>query len=222
MLKSPVLISRFVLLWLLCPAVAIASFRFLLGGVEATMADFVYHANLRPIAFYSHIVLASVALALVPVQLWPGLRHKRIHLHRAFGRVYVFAILASGLGGLFLALGTRSGAAAAWGFGLLALVWMGATLYGVMFAIMGDLAAHRRWMIRSAALTMAAVTLRIYLGLSVVAGLSYDEVSGALAWGCWIPNLIVAEFILRRNGAKQQAGYLRTEASGRFAERRLT
>ncbi|WP_439628549.1 DUF2306 domain-containing protein [Shinella sp.] len=213
MLKSTVAISRFVLLWILCPLVAIASFRFLLGGVEVTMADFVYHANLRPVAFYAHIVLASVALALVPVQLWPGLRQRRITLHRTLGRVYAISILASGAGGFFLAVGTESGAVAASGFACLAIAWVGTTVYGVILAMTGDVAAHRRWMIRSAALTMAAVTLRIYLGLSVVAGLSYDEVAGALAWGCWIPNLLLAEVILRRSKPGQQRAGFRPAVS---------
>ena len=56
-----------------------------------------------------------------------------------------------------------------------------------------------RWMLRSAALTMAAVTLRIYLLIAMMGGLSYEDVSGIIAWACWIPNLIVAELVDRHN-----------------------
>ena len=48
--------------------------------------------------------------------------------------------------------------------GLLALVWLLATLLAVRAARAGDFARHEVWALRSFALTFAAVTLRIYLG----------------------------------------------------------
>jgi len=53
--------------------------------------------------------------------------------------------------------------------------------------------AHQRWMIRSLALTFAAVTLRVYLPLSVAVGLPFDVAYPVIAWVCWVPNLLVAE-----------------------------
>ena len=196
--KATFATSRFVLLWVLCPLVALATFRFLFGGVAATMGDFLYHAEMRPVAFYAHIVLASVALALVPFQFWQALRSRQIQIHRWLGRIYGISILAAGWGGLWLAVTTESGSVAAWGFGLLAVAWVGATIWGILFATRRNLSAHRDWMIRSAALTMAAVTLRIYLGVGAVFGFSYGDIVGFLAWSCWVPNLLVAEFIVRR------------------------
>lgn len=187
-----------VLLWVCCPLVALASFRFLFGGVAETMPDFLYHAELRPLAFYSHIIVASVALLLVPFQLWPGMRSRRIQLHRVLGRIYGISILVGGISGLWLAVTTTSGITASWGFALLAVVWVGATVIGIGSAIGGDVGAHQRWMIRSAALTMAAVALRIYLGIGVVAGFRYEYIAGLLAWICWVPNLIIAELIIRK------------------------
>lgn len=201
MLQSTANAGRFILLWLFCPVIALASFRFLFGGVAVTMPDFLYHAELRPVAFYTHVTLASVALALVPFQLWPRLRKTRIHVHRLLGRVYGIAVLAAGVGGFCIAVTTTSGNVAAWGFGLLAIVWIGTTAYGILLAMQGDIAAHQRWMIRSASLTMAAVSLRIYLGIGVVAGVSYDDIVGLLGWICWVPNLLVAEYIVCRSFA---------------------
>ena len=60
-----------------------------------------------------------------------------------------------------------------------------------------DFAAHERWMIRSFALTLAAVTLRIYLPIGVT--LNNGEFTfpyTIIAWACWVPNLIVAEIFL--------------------------
>ena len=64
---------------------------------------------------------------------------------------------------------------------------------------------HRRWMIRSFAMTFAAVTLRLYLPIAPILG--YDFVDGyrLTAWSSWIPNLIVAELWLRRQMARQAA-----------------
>ena len=186
------------LLWLLCLGVALASWRFMVGGVEATMGVMAYHAALRPLAFYAHVVLAPVALALVPFQLWQGLRQRRPLVHRLVGRLYGISILVAGLGGLWLAITTEAGPVAAWGFGLLAIAWLGTTFRGIGLAMRGDRINHRRWMIRSIALTLSAVTLRIYLGLVFAFGLEFETAYAAIAWVCWVPNLIVAELILRR------------------------
>ena len=76
------------------------------------------------------------------------------------------------------------------------------TVTAVVRIRQGDRAAHRRWMIRSFALTLAAVTLRLYLPASLAAGLPFETAYPAIAWLCWVPNLIVAEVVvLRRRGA---------------------
>ena len=60
--------------------------------------------------------------------------------------------------------------------------------------------SHKEWMTRSYALIFAAPTLRLLLGLYVGAfGIEEVEAYQAVAWSCWVPNLIVAEIInLRR------------------------
>lgn len=213
MMKATTHFGRFVLLWILCPLIALASFRFLFGGVALTMPDFLYHAELRPLAFYAHIVLASVALALVPLQLWPTLRQKQLRLHRWLGRIYGLSIIAAGIGGFLMAVTTESGLIAAWGFALLAIAWVFTTVYGIALAMQHRVSAHQRWMIRSAALTMAAVTLRIYLGLGVAFGLSYPDIAAFLAWGCWVPNLLFAELIIRRGFQKRPVRFVRVNAA---------
>jgi hypothetical protein len=60
-----------------------------------------------------------------------------------------------------------------------------------------NIAAHRDWMIRSYALTLAAVTLRIYLPASQIAGIDFMLAYPAIAWLCWVPNLAVAEWLVR-------------------------
>ncbi|PKR91040.1 hypothetical protein CXZ10_00955 [Pleomorphomonas diazotrophica] len=215
-MRSTVLASGFVLLWLLCPIVAIATFRFLVGGVAITMPGFLYQAEMRPLAFYAHIVLGSVALGLVPFQFWQGLRFRQIRVHRWLGRAYGVSVLAGGTGGLWLAVTSRSGDVASWGFGLLAIAWVGATVCGILLAMGRNASAHRDWMIRSAALTIAAVTLRIYLGLGMLLGFSYEDIAGFLAWSCWVPNLIAAELILRHGRGRRRSPVAASHQAGRL------
>ncbi|WP_297111904.1 DUF2306 domain-containing protein [uncultured Devosia sp.] len=190
-------VLRNALLWVLSLGVALFSWRFMVGGVEATMAFVAYHAQLRPIAFFAHVGFAPIALALVPFQLWQGLRDRRPRVHRALGRIYGLAILISGAGGLWLAINTQAGPVAALGFGLLAVLWLGITGRGIILAMRGDRPAHRRWMIRSIALTLAAVTLRIQLPVSMILDIPMETAYPAIAWLCWVPNLIIAELVLR-------------------------
>jgi len=68
-------------------------------------------------------------------------------------------------------------------------------------------------MVRSIALTLAAVTLRIYIPLGVVLGLPVEPSYQVIAWLCWVPNLVVAEWRLRRGRSAERAG--------RFAARAL-
>jgi hypothetical protein len=53
-------------------------------------------------------------------------------------------------------------------------------------------------MIRSFALTLAAVTLRIYLPLAMIAGLDFATAYPVIAWLSWMPNLVVAQLLVRR------------------------
>ena len=61
-----------------------------------------------------------------------------------------------------------------------------------------DFRSHQRWMIRSLALTLAAVTLRIYLPSALIGGISYADAYPVIAWLCWVPNLLVAQVFVRR------------------------
>lgn len=52
-------------------------------------------------------------------------------------------------------------------------------------------------MIRVAALTFAAVTLRTYMPISFALHIDYDTAYRMVAWLCWTPNLVLAEMWIR-------------------------
>ncbi|MEC7762318.1 MAG: DUF2306 domain-containing protein [Pseudomonadota bacterium] len=178
--------------------IAIGSYRFVALGLAPAFPEMVPHIDATRLAFLAHVVAAPVALATACFQLMPRLRAARPRFHRWTGRLYGLAILVGGVSALIMAPGSNGGTVSMLGFGLLAVLWLGLTAIGIAKARARDFAAHRRWMIRSFALTFAAVTLRLELFPMMAAGLTYVEAITILAWLAWVPNLAVAELILRR------------------------
>jgi uncharacterized membrane protein len=159
-----------------------------------------YRAFAR-IALSAHLAGGLTALALGPWQLNRRLRDRAIGWHRRMGRAYAGAVLVGGVGALGLAPFSQQGLVTHLGFGMLAVLWLTATLQAYLHIRAGDQVAHREWMIRSYALTFAAVTLRIYLPISQLAGIPFADAYQAVAWVCWVPNLIVAEWLVLRRRA---------------------
>lgn len=145
-----------------------------------------------------HFFAAGLALALAPLQASAWVRRRWPAVHRTGGWLSVAAIAIGGVSGLLLAPGAQGGLPNAINFALLSVLWLLFTGAGVYFALAGDFQRHRRWMLRSLALTFAAVTLRAYLGLGLLAGLPFAVAYTSAAWLCWTVNLIALECWLRR------------------------
>jgi uncharacterized membrane protein len=182
---------------LLAVAVAAYAFAFLYLPHDARnpfAAQFALSGWAVPLHFFA----AALALALSPLQLSAFARRRLPALHRTAGWLYVGAILVAAPSGFALAFTAQGGPATGISFGLLAVLWPIATLRGVLLAVDGDTARHRRWMCRSVALTYTAVTLRVGLGVGVgVLHLPFMPVYIAMACGSWLLNLAACELILR-------------------------
>jgi uncharacterized membrane protein len=151
-----------------------------------------------PLALTAHLAGGLVALAVGAWQLNATLRSRVIALHRWIGRIYVVAVLIGGVAALRMAVESQYGWVTHFGFGTLGTLWL-FTTGRAYFAIRAkDQTTHRRWMIRSYALTYAAVTLRIYLPLGFMLGIPFPISYRVVAWLCWVPNLLLAEWWLTR------------------------
>lgn len=192
----------FVIAGILSIILGLISYRFLALDINLAFPDFGNHISNRKLTLLAHISAAPIALIIGAIQLLPKKRAKHPVLHRWLGRIYGFAILIGGISGLMLAVNALGGIVAGWGFGLLAIVWMGVTAQAIRMAMMQNFGAHRKWMIRSFALTFAAVTLRLYLLGFQLAGIGYIPASVYIAWMCWVPNIIFAEWWLRKTSGK--------------------
>jgi uncharacterized membrane protein len=152
--------------------------------------------NFGPTLLAVHAFSGSVALILGPFQFLPGLRAKRPRLHHLTGRFYVAGCLVGGASGLALAIGSTSGPVVSLGFGLMAIAWLFVTTGAVYAAMRRNIKAHRAGMVRSYALTMAAIALRFELPGMMIGGVDPILAYEIVAWSCWLPNLILAEIWL--------------------------
>jgi hypothetical protein len=100
--------------------------------------------------------------------------------------------------GFIMAWLAYGGIVSSLGFATLAVLWLSTGAMALARVRSGDIQAHRDWMVRNYALTLAAVTLRIWLPLlSMAIGIEFTNAYRTVAWLCWIPNLILAERIIR-------------------------
>lgn len=175
------------------------------GGLMATKPRNVLESGLWNTAFYQHILFGGVAMLtgwlqfLTATAVIPRIRARRLQLHRLLGKVYLIACLLSGIAGLYLSGYATGGIIASFGFGGLAVCWLFSSTKAYLSIRKKDIDSHRAWMIRSYALTFAAVTLRIWLPLSQFGlGLEFESAYIVISWLCWVPNLMVAEVLIRR------------------------
>lgn len=157
-----------------------------------------------------HIVTSVLALCLGTFQLLPALRRGRAH--KNIGRVYLFAgVFPGAISGFCVAVLSTYGPTAQFGFGMLSVLWLITAIQGLRAVRAGRVAEHREWMIRQYALLLAAVTLRVLLPLLIVLyspqldtvyggdqEAFFREVYQIVPWLCWVPNLVIAEWFLRR------------------------
>lgn len=133
------------------------------------------------------------------LQFSSRIRWNRPRTHRLLGKVYMIFVFISGGSALMLAPFSDGGIGAHYGFGMLAVLWLGTTAVALARARARDFGSHRDWMIRSFALCLAAVSLRLQLPLSQMAGIPFEDAYPAIAWMCWVPNLLIAEWFVIRS-----------------------
>jgi uncharacterized membrane protein len=180
-------------------AVLVGAYGLMVLVNPASRAEFFRDRFARfPLAAGGHVLGGGLALLLGPWQFLRRLRTRVPAVHRCLGRSYLVACLIGSIAGAFLARYSMGGIPTHFGFGLLAIAWFGTTMTAYRAIRNGDRVRHSRWMVRSFALTLAAVTLRLYLPAAAVLGIRFDTAYRWIAWLCWVPNLLIAEWLLRR------------------------
>lgn len=159
-----------------------------------------------------HIFGGTVAMSCAVLQIWPWLRRRHIRVHRYAGRVYLFGgVLPASCGALVLASVWPFGPVSALSDIVLASLWLSVTTYGFVLARRRRYADHRRWMLRSFALTISIIFNRL-LGMPIGLILStqvdtmfggnelamQQAVSASSTWLPWTLAFITVEWWLDR------------------------
>ncbi len=151
-----------------------------------------------------HIIGAMFPIIIGPFQFLPQSVTKRyLKLHRWLGKTYMLGILLGGLGGLYMAFLAYGGFIARLGLANLAILWLFSGYMAYKHIRNRKIQLHRRWMIRNYALTFAAVTLRLWQVVFELIGVEFTQAYIIVAWLSWIPNLMVAEWIVSQMQLKR-------------------
>lgn len=168
-------------------------------GLLSQKSDVIKSSQLWRLLFNLHIYFGGLALLVGWSQFIKKFRDKYLGFHRVLGKVYVIAVLLSGLSGFYIAIYAEGGWIAKLGFIGLASAWLFTTVLAYLTIKRTKINQHQKWMIRSYALTFAAVALRVWLPM-FQEGFGMDFLSAyvIIAWLCWVPNLVWAEWKVRR------------------------
>lgn len=157
-----------------------------------------------PVRMYLHVLCSAIALAIGPFQFFESVRRRHL-IHRTLGFIYFAAVLVGGVAGLAMAMIAYGGFVARVGFGLGAILWLYTAGCALVTIRKRNFVDHEIWATRCFALTFAAVSLRVYLGLFFKLGLNFNDFYPSLGWISWVPNLIFVEwFLLPQSQARQK------------------
>lgn len=173
---------------------------FLTTKSEATNAD-----GLFRVGFYVHITSSLWVLGAGLAQFFPRWFRGRARLHRTLGKLYVASILAlAAPSGLILAAYANGGLVAKVGFTLQCVVWWLSTWQAYRLARQRRWEEHTAWMMRSFAVTLAALSLRSesYL-LYYLFGTKPIETYLTVTWLSWTGNLVLAEVLVQAGAARR-------------------
>lgn len=174
----------------------------------------------------AHVTFGAVAMVTSTFQIWPAFRRRFRRAHRLMGRAYVFAgVLPAGLTAFVIGVVTPFGPTNMVSNVLMSSLWLVFTIVGFRMARQRRFADHRRWMIRSFALTFSIITNRVWgaVGFIVLtprldttfkgSEVALQQATSAIAaWLGWTSTLLLAEWWLERDRRPRRAGNRRVVA----------
>lgn len=149
-------------------------------------------------AFYCHVFFSIFSLLAGLTQFSAYLLKKHRAIHRLMGYVYIVDVIClAGPSGLIMAFYANGNVVSKTSFILLSLLWITFTALALAKAFRKSFKAHEAWMIRSFALTLSAITLRLLaLVLPHFVHLDAHTAYALIAWLSWLLNLLIAEWII--------------------------
>lgn len=147
--------------------------------------------------FYTHVytsifVLLTGFLAILRKDF--GLKN----FHKNAGKVYIFLILLfAAPSGIYMGIFANGGFLSKLSFVILGCLWWFSTYKAFSLAKQHKFKQHKQWMWRSFALTLSAITLRMWKVIIVyLFHPNPMDVYQIIAWLGWIPNVILIEYLI--------------------------
>lgn len=149
--------------------------------------------------FYTHVytsifVLLTGFLAILRKDF--GIKD----LHQNVGKVYIFLILfLAAPSGIYMGIFANGGIYSKISFVILGCLWWFSTLNAYQRARQKKFKQHQQWMWRSFALTVSAITLRMWKVIIIYLFQSNPmDVYQIIAWLGWIPNILLIEYLIAK------------------------
>jgi uncharacterized membrane protein len=158
-------------------------------------------------AFYIHVFSAIFLLLAGFTQFSDHIQKEYKKVHRFLGRLYVFNILLINFpAAMIMAVYANGLLPSKIAFIILDSLWFFFTLKGIIEARKKNFNSHRDFMIRSYALTFSAITLRTWK-LILTTSFPLDPLTIYMmdAWLGFVPNLLLAEWIILRKRRRRLA-----------------
>lgn len=164
----------------------------------STKTDITLDNNLFLSGFYVHITSSLLVLFAGLPQFLPQLTKKFTSFHRWLGKCYVLLVLGlAAPSGLILAQFANGGIASKAGFTMQCIVWWCCTFMAYKRIKEKNFKDHIGWMIRSYAVTLAAMSLRTEAYLMHYLFLTKPiETYVTVTWLSWVGNLFLAEMLI--------------------------
>lgn len=157
------------------------------------------------IAFFSHVYTSIFVLILGVFQFSNFVRNHFSQLHKTLGFAYVFLILfIASPSGFVMAIHANGGFWSKFSFVTQAVLWFIFTLKALQFAKQKDWKKHQDFMLRSYALTLSAISLRLFKWLIVnTLALPPMDTYKIVAWLGWVFNIVLVELYINREILKK-------------------
>jgi len=146
-----------------------------------------------------HGIAGACALILGPMQFSDRLRQRYAKFHRVVGRIYVTGVFISApLGTYIQYFEERMGSARSFSFAAAtdAALWMATTAIALMFILRGKVQLHRQWMVRSFAVAIVFLEVRVISGVTGWENLG-KSVTETIVWACLAFSLLFADIVLQ-------------------------
>lgn len=159
----------------------------------------IYHIKAWRYSFYIHVFTSPIVIVagLLQFNRWVLAHWPKVH--RISGYVYTIVVLfITGPAAFVMSLMANGGYPSQISFTVLSVLWIIFTYLSYRHIRKGNVRAHLIWNLRSFALTLSAITLRIYVYLFNAYGPEMGQIETyvLVSYLSWIPNLLIVELLI--------------------------